>query len=123
MFCFSYSKSISGKYPFIIFYSLLLFFFSGRDPLIVLTSHPFLSSGRDFILRANIILLYSAFYYYTLFSGYNFLVVLTSYLFLFLGRDFIFWANTLLLYSAFYYYSFSLGRNLSIILTSRPFLG
>jgi small-conductance mechanosensitive channel len=92
----------------LLLYSIFYYhpFSSGRDPLVILTSGPFLSLGRDFIFQANTFLLYSVFYYYFFFSGRDLLIVLTSGPFLPLGYNFIFQANTLLLYSVLYYYPF-----------------
>jgi hypothetical protein len=77
--------------------------------------------GRDSIFRANIPLLYSAFYYRPFSLGHNISVVFASGSFLPSGYNSIFQANTLLLYSAFYYYSFSSGRDPLVVLTSCSF--
>jgi hypothetical protein len=75
--------------------------------------------GRDFIFRANIFLLYSAFYYCPPFLGRDISVVLASSPLLPSGYDFIFRANTSLLYSVLYYYPFFSGRDLLVALASR----
>jgi hypothetical protein len=109
----------------ISFYYILFFiivFFSGRNISVVLTSGPFLLSGRDFIFRVNTPLLYSALYYCFLSPGRDTSVALASGPFLPSGRDFIFRANTLLLYSVLYYCLFSLGRDISTAPASGPLL-
>jgi hypothetical protein len=78
-------------------------FSPGRDISVVLTSGPFLPSGRDFIFRANTLLLYSAFYYYPFSSACNPLVVLASCFFSRATSIFLFLITNLFLRVAPYY--------------------
>jgi hypothetical protein len=94
----------------------------GCNISIVLTSGPFLPSGRNSIFRANTPLLYSAFYYGSFSPGRNTSIAFTSSPLLPSGRDSIFRADTLLLYSTLYYSPFSPGRNTSVALASGPLL-
>jgi hypothetical protein len=67
-----------GQIPFYYILLSIIFFSPGCNTLVAFASGPLLPSGRNFIFRANILLLYFAFYYCSFSSGRDPLVVLAS---------------------------------------------